>query len=395
MGPALFWIAALALLIYDHVQDRVSSPVFWGTLMLIGSVFVWLVLSNRARAALIEEQRRDAQTDKVTGLLNRLKLETDVAGVLSRPHGRQLLVLVELDDLHAQHERLGYAGADAVLRRVAQRLSHAVAPLGGRAYRADGNQFALLVPARGQEPGEIVIAATSSLVEDDDDLLIEPAHGAVALPDDASDPGLAFKLANHRLATRRQRQHRSASWQAHAALLAVQSARRPELRRDLRDLAYRVLAVGRRLGVEDDHLDDIVRAAQLQDIGLLAVPEAILEKKTALTEEEWAVIRSHPVVGGQILSAAPALGHVAELVRTSCEHFDGSGYPDGLTDEEIPLGARIIAVCVAFAAMTSPRPYRATPLGLWEAVEELRRNAGTQFDPAVVDALTQELASTD
>ncbi|MGZ5360542.1 MAG: HD-GYP domain-containing protein, partial [Solirubrobacterales bacterium] len=86
---------------------------------------------------------------------------------------------------------------------------------------------------------------------------------------------------------------------------------------------------------------------------------------------------------------------VASLVRASCERFDGSGYPDGLAGDAIPLGARIIAVCVAFAAMTSPRPYRAAPIHAWQAVEELRRDAGTQFDPAVVDALAQDLAATE
>jgi two-component system cell cycle response regulator len=99
-------------------------------------------------------------------------------------------------------------------------------------------------------------------------------------------------------------------------------------------------------------------------------------------------MRQHSLIGERIIAAAPALAAAARLVRSTHERFDGTGYPDGLAGEQIPLGARIIAVCDAFTAMTSPRPF-AAQLTTAETVAELKRCAGTQFDPAVVDALSE------
>ena len=130
-----------------------------------------------------------------------------------------------------------------------------------------------------------------------------------------------------------------------------------------------------------------MRAAELHDVGKVAVPDAILSKPGPLSEAEWGYMREHTIVGDRILSAAPALEGVAKLVRASHERFDGRGYPDQLRGEEIPLGARIVTVCDAFHAMTSDRPYRPA-LAVQDALDELHRCAGRQFDPAVVRAFS-------
>ena len=105
-------------------------------------------------------------------------------------------------------------------------------------------------------------------------------------------------------------------------------------------------------------------------------------------------MRQHTIIGERILAAAPSLARAAQLVRWSHERYDGGGYPDGLAGEEIPLGARIIAVCDAFDAMSSSRPYRPTPMSREGAVAELRRCAGAQFDPEVVEAFCRALHET-
>jgi HD-GYP domain-containing protein (c-di-GMP phosphodiesterase class II) len=140
---------------------------------------------------------------------------------------------------------------------------------------------------------------------------------------------------------------------------------------------------GRMLGLRRDELDELARAAQLHDLGKLAVPDEILHKPGPLDEREWAFIRQHTIVGERILRASPALRSVATVVRSAHEHWDGSGYPDGLAGEDIPLAARIVCACDAYDAMTSDRPYRKamTPEN---ALNELMRLAGEQFDPNVV-----------
>jgi response regulator RpfG family c-di-GMP phosphodiesterase len=270
-------------------------------------------------------------------------------------------------------------------------LVAAGAPLGGVVYRVEETRLALLVPSEGTWPGEIVLSTLASLHDEGRDRVIGHSYGEVAVPEEATDPEAAIQLAGRRLFSNHQRQHSSARRQAHAVLMEALAARRPELREQLRVVTYRAISLSRRLGLGREEIDDVALAAELHDVGLLAVPDAVLEKGTPLTDEEVAMIKSRPVVGERIIGAAPGLASVASLVRFSSERFDGEGYPDGMSGAGIPLGSRVIAVAVAFAALTTPRPYR--PAGSVEdALEELRRCSGTQFDPRVVEALAAELA---
>jgi HD-GYP domain-containing protein (c-di-GMP phosphodiesterase class II) len=122
----------------------------------------------------------------------------------------------------------------------------------------------------------------------------------------------------------------------------------------------------------------------------VGIPDAILNKPSGLTDGEWEFIYQHTILGERILHGAPALRPVARLVRASHERWDGGGYPDGLRGEEIPLGARVVAVCDAYEAMTANRTYRAA-VTHETACEELVRSAGTQFDPDVVEAFVTEI----
>jgi two-component system cell cycle response regulator len=138
-------------------------------------------------------------------------------------------------------------------------------------------------------------------------------------------------------------------------------------------------------------MDVLLRAAEMHDIGKIAIPDEILRKTTLLTEAEHELVRAHPVVGERVLAAAPALREVAKLVRSSHESWDGSGYPDGLAGEEIPLGSRVVLICDAYCAMTGERPY-SRPMSPDEATAELRRAAGSQFDPRLVELFIERVA---
>jgi diguanylate cyclase (GGDEF)-like protein len=151
------------------------------------------------------------------------------------------------------------------------------------------------------------------------------------------------------------------------------------------DLARRV---GRVLGLDAAALRDVEHAAVLHDIGKIGIPSELLRKQGPLSSGEREHMRSHPEIGARILEPVERLRQLAPLVRFSHECWDGTGYPDGLAGEQIPLGARIISVCDAFDAMVSDRPYRGGR-STAEALAELRSHAGTQFDPAVVEAFEQ------
>ena len=145
-------------------------------------------------------------------------------------------------------------------------------------------------------------------------------------------------------------------------------------------------AIGQRMGLVDGDRAQLRRAAELHDVGKLAIPEELLHKPGPLDAEEWAFVRRHLLIGERIIGAAPALAGAAKLVGATHERLDGSGYPNGVAGDQIPLRARIISVCDAFTAMTVPRPH-APQLPVPEAIAELRNCAGSQFDPAVVEAL--------
>jgi len=174
-------------------------------------------------------------------------------------------------------------------------------------------------------------------------------------------------------------------------LLRALAERNSELAQHNDDVAELAEAVAHELGLEPAETIAIRRAAELHDVGKLAIPDTILNKPGPLDAQEWDFIRDHTVIGERIVASATSLLNVAPLVRSSHERWEGGGYPDGLAGEQIPLGARIIAVCDAFDAMTTTRPYREA-ISEHEAVAELHRCAGKQFDPGIVDAFARALA---
>ena len=175
-----------------------------------------------------------------------------------------------------------------------------------------------------------------------------------------------------------------------AALAAALEAKDSYTADHARSIADLAVLVGVKLGMTLEEVRDLRLGAILHDIGKIAVPDAVLNKPSALTTEEFEIVKEHTVVGEQILAPVPFLDAVREIVRHDHERWDGGGYPDGLRGEEIPLGSRIVFVVDAFHAMTSDRPYRSA-MEEDDAVAQLREAAGTQFDPAVVEAFVKVL----
>ncbi|HEV2815035.1 MAG TPA: HD-GYP domain-containing protein, partial [Solirubrobacteraceae bacterium] len=146
------------------------------------------------------------------------------------------------------------------------------------------------------------------------------------------------------------------------------------------------VAVAKRLGLYPREVAEVEAVALLHDVGKIGIPDQILHKPGPLTAEEWVLMREHPVIGERILRPLPGLSDVATAVRHEHERWDGRGYPDGISGEDIPLASRIVLTCDAYNALVSDRPYRKR-LSDATAEAELRRCAGTQFDPRVVQAL--------
>ena len=195
---------------------------------------------------------------------------------------------------------------------------------------------------------------------------------------------LAYQLEYDELT--RATQHLREEAIAVGALLAGLDARDSYTSRHSEAVVELAGKVTRELGMPADVVEEVRQVALLHDIGKLGIPDAVLGKQGSLDEAEWTLMHRHPVIGEQIVARIESLAHLAPAIRAEHERCDGSGYPDGLVREEIPLASRITFACDAHHAMLSTRPYRrAMDPGAAEA--ELRANAGTQFDSVVVDAL--------
>jgi HD-GYP domain-containing protein (c-di-GMP phosphodiesterase class II) len=144
------------------------------------------------------------------------------------------------------------------------------------------------------------------------------------------------------------------------------------------------LRIGAALGLEPPELETLERAAKLHDVGKLAVPRSILAKPGPLDDQEWACMKRHPAEGARLLAPYVPSADLLAIIRSHHERWDGAGYPEGLREEQIPLGARIVAVVDAFCAMTEPRPYR-SGIGADAARSELLAQAGRQFDPVCAE----------
>jgi two-component system, cell cycle response regulator len=373
--PTFFAAVALTLLVYDHFV-RINTLALVLASATIAAVIVRAVLTFRERVDLLAASREEALTDSLTGLGNRRRFMLEVEAILDHDGVHFALIVFDLDGFKAYNDSFGHSAGDALLARVAGRLDAAVEGE-ARAYRLGGDEFCVLASVKNSEPNDLARRAAAALTEEGEGFAVSCSHGAVLMPSEASRLSEALSMADHRMYLHKQR-HRAPV----GAVGALEAARDGHPSR-LVDVAELAEAVGRRLSISPDELSKIRQAAELHDVGKLAIPEEILSKPGTLTEDEWEFVKRHPLIGERILAAAPDFGGAAKLVRSSHERWDGTGYPDRLTGPEIPLGARIISVCDAFEAMTSTRPY-APQLVSEDAMSELVRCAGTQFDPEVV-----------
>ena len=298
-----------------------------------------------------------------------------------------MLALFDLDGFKAYNDAFGHPAGDLLLKRLGAQLAEIGEP--GEAFRMGGDEFCVLFPAGGS--ADLVGRARQALSESGEGFTVTASAGTVALPGEARTVSDALAIADRRMYAHKRGDRMSASNQSKDVLLRAVHERSPNLGVHGGEVAELAERTAKRLGLDIDMVRAVRQGAELHDIGKLAVPDAILNKPGPLDEEEWAFMRRHTLVGERILAAAPALADVAQLVRASHEHFDGSGYPDRLIGEAIPLGSRVIAVCDAWDAMTTDRPYRRA-MEHADALAELERCSGTQFDPAVVKVFRAVLA---
>jgi diguanylate cyclase (GGDEF)-like protein len=374
------------------VSDHATGPmtgvgalpvmVAIAAMLLIG--YLLLVL-RRGESVLVSA----ANTDALTGLHNRRRLLADLDIQITRASDEDplLLVLLDLNGFKSYNDTFGHPAGDALLTRIGGALARNIRGR-GTAYRIGGDEFCILArPGHDGVDGVIDIGARS-LSEHGDGFSITASYGAVLLPADALTATEALRQVDLRMYENKTSGRVPADAQTMNALMRAMRERDPECAERMTRTAELVGDVCRELGVSPAEEARIRQAAQLHDVGKVGIPDNILRKPGPLSPLEWDFMRQSPVIGERITAAAPALVALAPLIRSARESYDGTGYPDRLAGEGIPLGARIIAACSALVAMTSDRPHAARR-DLPAALDEIGRGAGTQFDPRVVRALRQ------
>jgi diguanylate cyclase (GGDEF)-like protein len=339
-----------------------------------------LVVEN---GRLLAASRIEALIDSLTALPNRRSLRRDLEQAFAPGDGEQesMLVLLDLDGFKQYNDTFGHPAGDALLTRLGARLAAAVSGR-GIAYRMGGDEFCVLALVGDDGGTQIVQLAAEALSEVGEAFDIGCSYGHARIGSEAATAEDVLRLADQRMYAHKAG-HSPSSRQSTDVLLKVLSERNPNLHDHLSNVAELAEVVSREAGLSEIEVQWIRIAAELHDVGKVAIPDAIVNKPGPLTESERAFMHRHTVIGERIISSAPSLAPAAALVRSSHERYDGQGYPDGLSAAEIDPGASIIAICDAYDAMTNQRVYRDAK-SPQEALAEMRRCAGTQFEPSLV-----------
>jgi diguanylate cyclase (GGDEF)-like protein len=410
-------LVALAVVV---VGSTVSLFAFVLGLILL-SACVPILLGERRRASErareIELLRHDAATDPLTGVRNQRAFQEDLtreAHRAGRAGSRVALVMFDLDGLKGLNDTLGHQAGDDQLKALADAL-HTAARASDAVYRVGGDEFIALLPDTGAWDAS-VFAERVQLA-----LATDTAGGASATAGVAD----AFPPAGKDTLIRRADLALIEAKGSHRAVLIYPADSEPTKRDETAaDSAYRAKTlatalalavdakdadttnhshthnvselsarVGVELGFAPQRVAQVRLAGLLHDVGKIGIPDGILQKPASLTDDEYKLVKTHPTLGHKIVLAS-ALKDEAGWVLCHHERIDGRGYPDGLHDQDIPLEARVLAVADAYEAITSDRPYRAAQSSA-AALAELRRCAGTQFDPKCVEALCRTIDAAD
>ena len=344
--------------------------------------------------------------DPLTGLLSLAGFERrlDEEVERSRRHGRALSVaMVDVDGFRSLNARNGRNGGDDVLKKVAGIVNDFTRATDVTA-RASADEFVVILPETSAEEARVCLERILLELESASVGAVETISASIGVAEYARTTSSEELVAAAGAAVDRARaagggrievrgagadatgSEQSAHQDAIAGLAEALLERDRYTGEHSESVVELAASVARGLGLDNAEIDKVRLAALLHDIGKVAIPDEILHKDGPLNEEEWEVMRQHPATGERILRSIPGLGGVARIVRHEHERFDGGGYPDGLSGNEIPIGSRIILACDAYHAMTSDRPYRKA-MEHAEAIRELAASAGTQFDPEVTEQL--------
>ncbi|HEX3026346.1 MAG TPA: diguanylate cyclase, partial [Clostridia bacterium] len=323
--------------------------------------------------------------DALTGLYNRRYLESEARRILSAEELPITVVMGDVNGLKITNDVFGHKFGDSLLQDVAKVLRRNCRS-GDIIIRWGGDEFVMILPGTGEEQAERRLEKIRLDCEkhSGNDRIMSVSTGYAVLHTRSED--LERKLQEAEEAMYHQKLLAGKSYRNTiiSALLATLNEKSMETEEHAQRLQLFCQEIGKELHLSENEMNDLSLLAILHDIGKVGVPKHILEKSGPLSPEEWKEMRKHSEIGYRIAQTTPELSKVSEYILAHHERWDGTGYPGGLKEDQIPLLCRILAVADAYDAMTNDRVYRKA-LSQEAAKQELLSNAGTQFDPHVVD----------
>ena len=398
--PIFIPVAAADVLGFLLVGDLYGDPnlayvAFVAACLGFAAVLCAWQAQNHDRAR--DRLMRMSRTDPLTESLNRRGFEERVSAELdeaSRTGRAFALVLLDLDNFKAVNDVHGHEAGDDLLCWVVEGVKQSVRTM-DTVGRLGGDEFAVLAPGLARDGAEQLGERIRTVLA----ARIAVTVGVACYPADGLDPDELQRRADrhlydqkHGLPTRFAAGRRELSWAA--TLARAVDVRMASPSDHSANVARYAAGTAQRLGWGGADLAYLRIAAMLHDVGKISLPDEILKKPGPLDEREYEEVKTHSVIGAEFVNRVDGLSLIALWIKHSHEHYDASGYPDGLAGEQIPLASRILLVADAFDAMTSDRPYRSA-LPHDEALGELRLNAGRQFDPQVVAAFEEFAAEAE
>jgi diguanylate cyclase (GGDEF)-like protein/putative nucleotidyltransferase with HDIG domain len=394
--------------------DKMSRGLYSSDDILLLTTVASELAAPIGNAQLYNQIKERVHTDELTGLLNHGYFHQRVDEEISRcsRFGSIFsLLFLDIDLFKSYNDAFGHLAGDEVLRQVAQCIKGSIRGI-DMPFRYGGDEFAILLPESSVDDATHVAERIRRNIETEMDsrgVALSCSIGIAAWPTDgvtrervlqAADSALYLskKAGRNRISLASERDTSQSLdneiggeqevLSAVHALAATVDAKDSNTYGHSKKTSEYATYLAEALGYTSDKITVIRAAALLHDIGKIRVPDRLLQKAGPLNDEEWLAVREHPKFGVAILKHIKGLDACLPIIQHHHEHFDGQGYPAGLTAEHIPLDARILAVSDAYDAMTSPRPYRRDRMTHQEAIDELARYAGTQFDPEVVEVFS-------
>ncbi|MEA4964702.1 MAG: diguanylate cyclase [Oscillospiraceae bacterium] len=367
----------------EMILETIKTPYFDAQGNVIGLLGVSRDVTERK-----EEEKRIlylSYHDDLTGLFNRTYFFKAIAELDNAEHLPFSIIVGDINGMKLINDVYGHVQGDTLIQNTAEILSRC-GRAGDVVTRTGGDEFSILLPNTDGNDAERLIKEMKirfkNLAQNIQPAFVDISFGCATKRKESESFKATMTLAEDQMYRGKLLTRQSQHSHILATIKTLMLEKSYETECHTERLAVSSKELGQALGLSEDKMNELELTALLHDIGKMSIDQSILTKTERLSEADWKEIKKHPEIGCRILSSFPELSHVATYVLYHHEHWDGSGYPFGLSGEEIPLISRIIAVTDAYDAMTQDRAYRKA-LSLAATRKEILKNAGTQFDPNV------------